>query len=59
LDSVVQYYDEGQTILIPSEVKHRIDNKSKSVLVFMEVQTGTYFGEGDIVRIEDYTIEFS
>ena len=53
LDDVVKYCDVGETILIPLEMKHRIENKSKEVLVFIEVQTGTYFGEDDIVRIED------
>ncbi len=53
LDGILKYCDTGQTILIPSAMKHRIENKSKEVLVFIEVQTGTYFGEDDIVRIED------
>ena len=33
--------------------KHRIQNKTNDKVVFIEVQTGTYFGEDDIVRIED------
>ena len=37
----------------PSRSKHRIENKESEKLVFIEVQTGTYFGEDDIVRIED------
>jgi mannose-6-phosphate isomerase len=32
---------------------HRILNNGDTPLVFIEVQTGTYFGEDDIVRIED------
>ena len=43
----------GDTILIPRKAKHRIENKSTSKLVFIEVQTGEYFGEDDITRIED------
>ncbi len=43
----------GQTILIPQGSKHRIQNNSNDKVVFIEVQTGTYFGEDDIVRIED------
>jgi len=39
--------------LIPQGVKHRIENKGQEKVVFIEVQTGTYFGEDDIVRIED------
>lgn len=43
----------GDSIQINKKSKHRISNKSDSLLVFIEVQTGTYFGEDDIVRIED------
>jgi len=32
---------------------HRIENIGSTDLVFIEVQTGTYFGEDDIERIED------
>ena len=46
-------YVSGETVLIPLGTKHRIQNKTNSKLVFIEVQTGTYFGEDDIVRIED------
>ena len=46
-------YNEGQTVIIPQGVKHRIENKGTEKIVFIEVQTGTYFGEDDIVRIED------
>ena len=46
-------YKAGETILIPQGVKHRIENKAEEKVVFIEVQTGTYFGEDDIVRIED------
>ena len=35
----------GDIIKIPEKAKHRI--------VFVEVQTGSYFGEDDIIRIED------
>lgn len=34
-------------------VLHRISNTGKENIVFVEVQTGTYFGEDDIERIED------
>mgnify|MGYP001187403801 FL=1 len=46
-------YTKGETILIHQGVKHRIENKGPEKVVFIEVQTGTYFGEDDIVRIED------
>jgi len=53
LNGVVKEYSKGQTITIPKGVKHRIENKGMEKIVFIEVQTGTYFGEDDIVRIED------
>tara|TARA_E500000178_G_scaffold191090_1_gene189120 strand:- start:251 stop:598 length:348 start_codon:yes stop_codon:yes gene_type:complete len=43
----------GDSIKIPVKCKHRIFNNSKHDLVFIEVQTGEYFGEDDIIRIED------
>jgi len=38
---------------IPVEAKHQIKNTGDEDLVFIEVQLGDYFGEDDIVRIED------
>ena len=46
----IQY---GESIHIPLGAKHRIENRSSKLVVFIEVQTGTYFGEDDIVRLED------
>lgn len=43
----------GESIFIPLGAKHRMMNLSDQPVVFIEVQTGTYFGEDDIVRIED------
>tara|TARA_A100001015_G_C14984603_1_gene710966 strand:- start:1107 stop:1451 length:345 start_codon:yes stop_codon:yes gene_type:complete len=43
----------GDSIKIKKNSKHRISNNSDNKLKFIEVQTGTYFGEDDIVRIED------
>lgn len=53
LDGVEKEYKQGDTIIIPVGTKHRIENKTNAKVVFIEVQTGTYFGEDDIVRIED------
>tara|TARA_B100001057_G_C22621521_1_gene860741 strand:+ start:121 stop:489 length:369 start_codon:yes stop_codon:yes gene_type:complete len=44
---------EGDTITIPRKSKHRIENITNGILIFIEVQTGLYFDEDDIVRIED------
>lgn len=43
----------GETIHIPLGAKHRAWNKTDKPVRFIEVQTGTYFGEDDIVRLED------
>ena len=43
----------GDVIEIPLEAKHAIENTGKEKLTFVEVQLGTYFGEDDIVRLED------
>ena len=43
----------GQHIFIPPMMKHRLENKSETPLTVIETQTGTYFGEDDIVRYED------
>ena len=44
----------GDNIFIPVETKHRIINENSFAnLVFVEVQIGSYFGEDDIVRLED------
>ena len=44
---------QGQTVQIPIGARHRIENKTEDNLIFIEVQHGSYFGEDDIVRIED------
>ena len=41
------------SLLWPLMAKHRIQNPGEEDLEFVEVQHGTYFGEDDIVRIED------
>lgn len=44
----------GNAIDIPVETAHRVENPDASeTLVFIETQTGDYFGEDDIVRLDD------
>ena len=43
----------GDSIDIPRYSIHRMFNKSKNDVVFIEVQRGEYFGEDDIERLED------
>lgn len=44
---------EAQSVDIPVEAAHRIENIGEARLTFVEVQLGDYFGEDDIVRLED------
>ena len=44
---------ENELTYIPSGAKHRLENPGKIELELIEVQTGSYLGEDDIVRIED------
>ena len=43
----------GVAVDVPVGVAHRIENTGDADLVFVEVQHGEYFGEDDIVRLED------
>ena len=43
----------GCVVQIPQMDKHRVHNTGVGNLEFIEVQLGSYFGEDDIVRIED------
>jgi len=43
----------GGAVDIPTRAPHRVENNGTGDLVFIEVQTGDYFGEDDIVRLED------
>jgi len=53
LDDEKIFREYGQSVRIPLGAKHRAWNETDEVVEFIEVQTGTYFGEDDIVRIED------
>lgn len=44
---------EGDSIYIPKLSKHQFKNTGDVDLEFIEIQTGEYFGEDDIVRLED------
>jgi len=43
----------GESVDIAVGQAHRCENRGTSDVVFIEVQTGTYFGEDDIVRLDD------
>ncbi len=53
LDGTEMPVGPGSAIDIPRRTAHRVENTGGSPLVFIEVQHGEYFGEDDIVRLED------
>jgi mannose-6-phosphate isomerase len=53
INGIEKTMSAGDTIDIGIGDLHRIENIGRDDVVFIEVQTGTYFGEDDIERIED------
>ncbi len=53
LNGVTKNYSVGESIIIKNEVKHSISNQEEEMLIVIEVQYGTYFGEDDIIRLID------
>ena len=53
LDSKITFLSENQSIYIPLGSKHRLINPGKIPLTLIEVQSGSYVGEDDIIRFED------
>lgn len=53
LDDIDRVVNAGESIFIPRLAKHQLKNTGIEDLEFIEVQTGEYFGEDDIVRIKD------
>jgi mannose-6-phosphate isomerase len=43
----------GKAIDIPVGAAHRVENSGAELLIFIEVQRGSYLGEDDIVRLQD------
>ena len=44
---------KNESIFIKKNQKHKITNNTKDILEIIEVQTGSYLGEDDIIRFED------
>ena len=53
VDSEVKLIAENQSVYIPLGAVHRMENPGKVPLTLIEVQTGSYLGEDDIIRHED------
>lgn len=53
VDDEVKLVTENQSVYIPLGAVHRMENPGKVPMVLIEVQTGAYVGEDDIIRYED------
>lgn len=53
IDDEITLVSENQSIYVPLAAKHRLENPGKVPVVLIEVQTGGYLGEDDIIRYED------
>jgi mannose-1-phosphate guanylyltransferase/mannose-6-phosphate isomerase len=53
INETVKTVHENESVYIPMGAVHRLENPGKIMLELIEVQTGSYLGEDDIIRIED------
>jgi len=53
IDDEVKLVTENQSVYLPLGCVHRMENPGKVPMVLIEVQTGAYLGEDDIIRYED------
>ena len=53
IDNKVLTLSENQSTYIPLGIKHRLSNETKKDLIIIEIQSGSYVGEDDIIRFED------
>lgn len=49
----VRLVSENQSVYIPLGERHRLENPGRQPMILIEVQTGSYLGEDDIIRYED------
>ena len=53
INEKVLFLKKNESIYVPSGSKHRLSNPGKTSLIVIEVQSGSYLGEDDIIRFED------
>ncbi|MEM1340785.1 MAG: mannose-1-phosphate guanylyltransferase/mannose-6-phosphate isomerase [Pseudomonadota bacterium] len=53
IDGKEEIVSENQSVYVPLGAHHRLENPGKLPMVLIEVQTGSYLGEDDIIRYED------
>ncbi len=53
VDKKTRILSQGESIYVPVGAIHRLENTENFPMTMIEVQTGSYFGEDDIIRYED------
>ena len=53
INDMTKILRENESIYVPIGAAHRLENPGRIPLELVEVQTGSYFGEDDIVRFDD------
>ena len=53
IDTIEKIIGPNESVYIPLGVKHRLSNPTKSSLILIEIQSGSYLGEDDIKRFDD------
>ena len=53
INNVKKLLKENESVYIPIGAKHRLSNPGEELLTLIEVQSGNYFGEDDIIRFSD------
>ncbi len=53
IDGNLTKIKENESIYVPKKCKHRLSNLNKEPLVIIEIQSGSYLGEDDIIRFKD------
>ncbi len=53
INKKIKILNKGDSVFIPVKSKHRLCNRKNKNLIIIEIQTGSYFGEDDIIRYDD------
>ncbi len=53
IEKEIFFLEEGQSVYVPLGAIHRLENGGKIPLILIEIQTGIYLGEDDIIRYKD------
>lgn len=53
IDNKIKLLTENESVYVPLGAVHRLENPGKVPMILIEVQTGSYLGEDDIIRYED------